>query len=180
MCVCVAISWLKLSLRILQHHSGRDGSVHITAAQQSVQGPLAARLGRERIHHERWYRHTLNQRWSPSQYPSLLGFNSFFSFWFIFKAIMRSFSLLQEAIVPYIPTLIDQLTQKLLLVSKVIHTDAACPFANTDVSVPRSLVLIYLCFYARFSSLLITVCIFLVRFFYLFVYTKDHAGNTFY
>ena len=39
---------------------------------------------------------------------------------------MRSFSLLQEAIVPYIPTLIDQLTQKLLLVSKVIHTDSSC------------------------------------------------------
>ena len=38
---------------------------------------------------------------------------------------MRSFSLLQDAIVPYIPTLIDQLTQKLLLVSKVIHTDAS-------------------------------------------------------
>lgn len=36
-----------------------------------------------------------------------------------FTAIMRSFSLLQEAIVPYIPTLIGQLTQKLLLVSKV-------------------------------------------------------------
>uniref|UniRef100_A0A8C6PGL3 Exportin-2 n=1 Tax=Nothobranchius furzeri TaxID=105023 RepID=A0A8C6PGL3_NOTFU len=36
----------------------------------------------------------------------------------ISKAIMRSFSLLQEAIVPYIPTLIGQLTQKLLLVSK--------------------------------------------------------------
>lgn len=35
---------------------------------------------------------------------------------------MRSFSLLQEAIVPYIPTLIGQLTHKLLLVSKVIHT----------------------------------------------------------
>lgn len=32
---------------------------------------------------------------------------------------MRSFSLLQEAIVPYIPTLIGQLTHKLLLVSKV-------------------------------------------------------------
>lgn len=38
---------------------------------------------------------------------------------FISKAIMRSFSLLQEAIVPYIPTLIGQLTHKLLLVSKV-------------------------------------------------------------
>ncbi|KAG7283270.1 LOW QUALITY PROTEIN: hypothetical protein CRUP_005012 [Coryphaenoides rupestris] len=37
---------------------------------------------------------------------------------YIMKAIMRSFSLLQEAIVPYIPTLIGQLTQKLLLVSK--------------------------------------------------------------
>uniref|UniRef100_A0A3Q2XII4 Exportin-2 n=1 Tax=Hippocampus comes TaxID=109280 RepID=A0A3Q2XII4_HIPCM len=37
---------------------------------------------------------------------------------YIMKAIMRSFSLLQESIVPYIPTLIDQLTQKLLLVSK--------------------------------------------------------------
>lgn len=32
---------------------------------------------------------------------------------------MRSFSLLQEAIIPYIPTLITQLTQKLLAVSKV-------------------------------------------------------------
>lgn len=40
----------------------------------------------------------------------------------IFKAIMRSFSLLQEAIVPYIPTLIGQLTHKLLLVSKVTYT----------------------------------------------------------
>uniref|UniRef100_A0A3Q3JW21 Exportin-2 n=1 Tax=Monopterus albus TaxID=43700 RepID=A0A3Q3JW21_MONAL len=37
---------------------------------------------------------------------------------YIMKAIMRSFSLLQEAIVPYIPTLIAQLTHKLLLVSK--------------------------------------------------------------
>uniref|UniRef100_A0A8C9SDI2 Exportin-2 n=1 Tax=Scleropages formosus TaxID=113540 RepID=A0A8C9SDI2_SCLFO len=37
---------------------------------------------------------------------------------YIMKAVMRSFSLLQEAIVPYIPTLIGQLTQKLLLVSK--------------------------------------------------------------
>ncbi|MGH0145719.1 UNVERIFIED_CONTAM: hypothetical protein FKN15_024670 [Acipenser sinensis] len=37
---------------------------------------------------------------------------------YIMKAIMRSFSLLQESIVPYIPTLISQLTQKLLLVSK--------------------------------------------------------------
>lgn len=40
-------------------------------------------------------------------------------FRFIFKAIMRSFSLLQESIVPYIPTLIGQLTHKLLQVSKV-------------------------------------------------------------
>lgn len=32
---------------------------------------------------------------------------------------MRSFSLLQDAIVPYVPTLIGQLTHKLLLVSKV-------------------------------------------------------------
>lgn len=32
---------------------------------------------------------------------------------------MRSFSLLQEAIIPYIATLITQLTQKLLAVSKV-------------------------------------------------------------
>lgn len=32
---------------------------------------------------------------------------------------MRSFSLLQDAIVPYIPTLIGQLTHKLLQVSKV-------------------------------------------------------------
>lgn len=37
---------------------------------------------------------------------------------YIMKAIMRSFSLLQESIVPYIPTLIGQLTHKLLLVSK--------------------------------------------------------------
>jgi len=37
------------------------------------------------------------------------------------KAIMRSFSLLQEVIVPYIPTLIGQLTHKLLLVSKVTN-----------------------------------------------------------
>ncbi|XP_006881683.1 PREDICTED: exportin-2 isoform X2 [Elephantulus edwardii] len=37
---------------------------------------------------------------------------------YIMKAIMRSFSLLQEAIIPYIPTLISQLTQKLLAVSK--------------------------------------------------------------
>lgn len=41
-----------------------------------------------------------------------------------FTAIMRSFSLLQEAIVPYIPTLIGSLTQKLLLVSKVRTTRA--------------------------------------------------------
>ncbi|XP_006839263.1 PREDICTED: exportin-2 isoform X2 [Chrysochloris asiatica] len=37
---------------------------------------------------------------------------------YIMKAIMRSFSLLQEAIIPYIPTIITQLTQKLLAVSK--------------------------------------------------------------
>uniref|UniRef100_A0A3B5KM63 Exportin-2 n=1 Tax=Takifugu rubripes TaxID=31033 RepID=A0A3B5KM63_TAKRU len=37
---------------------------------------------------------------------------------YIMKAIMRSFSLLQDSIVPYIPTLIAQLTHKLLLVSK--------------------------------------------------------------
>nr|XP_012615790.1 exportin-2 [Microcebus murinus] len=37
---------------------------------------------------------------------------------YIMKAIMRSFSLLQEAIIPYIATLITQLTQKLLAVSK--------------------------------------------------------------
>uniref|UniRef100_A0A8C6AIH6 Exportin-2 n=1 Tax=Monodon monoceros TaxID=40151 RepID=A0A8C6AIH6_MONMO len=37
---------------------------------------------------------------------------------YIMKAIMRSFSLLREAIIPYIPTLITQLTQKLLAVSK--------------------------------------------------------------
>ncbi|KAM3923511.1 exportin-2 isoform 1-T3 [Leptodactylus fuscus] len=37
---------------------------------------------------------------------------------YIMKAIMRSFSLLQEAIIPYIPSVIQQLTQKLLAVSK--------------------------------------------------------------
>ncbi|CAJ0923090.1 unnamed protein product [Ranitomeya imitator] len=37
---------------------------------------------------------------------------------YIMKAIMRSFSLLQEAIIPYIPSVIPQLTQKLLAVSK--------------------------------------------------------------
>uniref|UniRef100_A0A674I1M6 Exportin-2 n=1 Tax=Terrapene triunguis TaxID=2587831 RepID=A0A674I1M6_9SAUR len=37
---------------------------------------------------------------------------------YIMKAVMRSFSLLQEAIIPYIPSLIAQLTQKLLAVSK--------------------------------------------------------------
>ncbi|XP_072259360.1 exportin-2 [Pyxicephalus adspersus] len=37
---------------------------------------------------------------------------------YIMKAIMRSFSLLQEAIIPYIPSVISQLTQKLLAVSK--------------------------------------------------------------
>lgn len=41
------------------------------------------------------------------------------------KAIMRSFSLLQESIVPYIPTLIGQLTHKLLQVSKVTHSSLA-------------------------------------------------------
>lgn len=46
----------------------------------------------------------------------VLKFNYLF---FYFTAIMRSFSLLQEAIIPYIPTLITQLTQKLLAVSKV-------------------------------------------------------------
>lgn len=39
---------------------------------------------------------------------------------------MRSFSLLQEAIVPYIPTLIGQLTHKLLSVSKVTDWDFKC------------------------------------------------------
>lgn len=54
-------------------------------------------------------------------------------FWFWFElcslplfppsaAIMRSFSLLQDSIVPYIPTLIGQLTHKLLSVSKVKRT----------------------------------------------------------
>uniref|UniRef100_G3N7I0 Exportin-2 n=1 Tax=Gasterosteus aculeatus aculeatus TaxID=481459 RepID=G3N7I0_GASAC len=43
---------------------------------------------------------------------------SFLNLNLFFKAIMRSFSLLQESIVPYIPTLIGQLTHKLLLVSK--------------------------------------------------------------
>uniref|UniRef100_A0A8B9ENK0 Exportin-2 n=1 Tax=Anser cygnoides TaxID=8845 RepID=A0A8B9ENK0_ANSCY len=38
---------------------------------------------------------------------------------YIMKAIMRSFSLLQESIIPYIPSVITQLTQKLLAVSKV-------------------------------------------------------------
>lgn len=52
----------------------------------------------------------------------IMSLLSFLSFFLIFKAIMRSFSLLQEAIVPYIPTLIGQLTHKLLLVSKVTHT----------------------------------------------------------
>uniref|UniRef100_A0A8C3D3W3 Exportin-2 n=1 Tax=Cairina moschata TaxID=8855 RepID=A0A8C3D3W3_CAIMO len=37
---------------------------------------------------------------------------------YIMKAIMRSFSLLQESIIPYIPSVITQLTQKLLAVSK--------------------------------------------------------------
>lgn len=37
---------------------------------------------------------------------------------YIMKAIMRSFSLLQEAIIPFIPSVISQLTQKLLAVSK--------------------------------------------------------------
>lgn len=37
----------------------------------------------------------------------------------LFAAIMRSFSLLQESIIPYIPSVIAQLTQKLLAVSKV-------------------------------------------------------------
>uniref|UniRef100_A0A8B9G8U4 Exportin-2 n=1 Tax=Amazona collaria TaxID=241587 RepID=A0A8B9G8U4_9PSIT len=37
---------------------------------------------------------------------------------YIMKAIMRSFSLLQETIIPYIPSVITQLTQKLLAVSK--------------------------------------------------------------
>lgn len=37
----------------------------------------------------------------------------------LFAAIMRSFSLLQESIIPYIPSVITQLTQKLLAVSKV-------------------------------------------------------------
>uniref|UniRef100_A0A2I3H1C3 Exportin-2 n=1 Tax=Nomascus leucogenys TaxID=61853 RepID=A0A2I3H1C3_NOMLE len=41
--------------------------------------------------------------------------SAFYSF---ILSIMRSFSLLQEAIIPYIPTLITQLTQKLLAVSK--------------------------------------------------------------
>lgn len=41
---------------------------------------------------------------------------------------MRSFSLLQESIVPYIPTLIGQLTHKLLLVSKVNYTPACVKF----------------------------------------------------
>lgn len=39
---------------------------------------------------------------------------------------MRSFSLLQDTIVPYIPTLIGQLTHKLLLVSKVNETSLLC------------------------------------------------------
>lgn len=49
----------------------------------------------------------------------VLNFNYLFLLFLYFTAIMRSFSLLQEAIIPYIPTLITQLTQKLLAVSKV-------------------------------------------------------------
>nr|XP_006818921.1 PREDICTED: exportin-2-like [Saccoglossus kowalevskii] len=37
---------------------------------------------------------------------------------YIMKAIMRSFSMLQEAIVPYIPPLLGKLTEKLMIVSK--------------------------------------------------------------
>lgn len=54
----------------------------------------------------------------------------FLFFIFIFKAIMRSFSLLQESIVPYIPTLIGQLTHKLLQVSKV--TQSLLVLINTE------------------------------------------------
>lgn len=51
---------------------------------------------------------------------------------------MRSFSLLQEAIVPYIPTLIGQLTHKLLLVSKVTHT--LCYYLWMQMDLPTWLV----------------------------------------
>ena len=34
-------------------------------------------------------------------------------------AIMRSFSMLQDNIVPYVPTLVGKLTEKLVIVSKV-------------------------------------------------------------
>ncbi|XP_077991102.1 exportin-2-like [Glandiceps talaboti] len=37
---------------------------------------------------------------------------------YVMKAIMRSFSMMQEAITPYIPTLLSKLTQKLMIVSK--------------------------------------------------------------
>ena len=37
-------------------------------------------------------------------------------------AIMRSFSLLQTAIIPYISVLVTKLTQKLVAVSKVTHS----------------------------------------------------------
>lgn len=60
----------------------------------------------------------------------IMSLFAFFLSFLIFKAIMRSFSLLQEAIVPYIPTLIGQLTHKLLLVSKVTHT--LLLFMDTD------------------------------------------------
>lgn len=54
---------------------------------------------------------------------SVRGFDSDFSLlaviFRVLAAIMRSFSLLQESIIPYIPTLIVRLTHKLLLVSKV-------------------------------------------------------------
>lgn len=111
----------------------RVGPIHTGSAQQSVQGPLSSRLCGEWIHHER-YRDAL--KLSPIKYH--LCVVSLLDLLFIFIAIMRSFSLMQEVIIPYIPTLIGQLTQKLLLVSKVIHTCFMSICCTQDISMQRA------------------------------------------
>ncbi|NXW26488.1 XPO2 protein, partial [Phaetusa simplex] len=61
---------------------------------------------------------------------------------YIMKAIMRSFSLLQESIIPYIPSVITQLTQKLLAVSKIygsyeLTVTIFAAFVNVIASFPE-------------------------------------------
>ena len=132
-CVCVyiytwdgsKISWLKLPPCLAASHQEKWLHSHHSCSTICSRPSLCPALQRMNTSWKVVQGRAKPNGWILSNTPVCCVFNSYFSLWFIFKAIMRSFSLLQDAIVPYIPTLIDQLTQKLLLVSKVIHTDAS-------------------------------------------------------